>query len=78
LKDLKESFPVQVAEYVTSQGLQDLPAFRWWVKDNRQMMQLNMRISFKSHIMETYILEGPPRNGSFVLNGGMDLLFGRT
>jgi hypothetical protein len=39
---------------------------------------INMRISFKSHIMETYILEGPPRNGSFVLNGGMDLLFGRT
>jgi hypothetical protein len=33
LKVLKESFPVQVAEYVTSQGLQDLPAFRWWVKD---------------------------------------------
>jgi hypothetical protein len=32
LKDLKESFPIQVAEYTVSQGLQDEPAFSWWVK----------------------------------------------
>jgi hypothetical protein len=33
LKDLKESYPVQLAEYVMSQNLQDLPAFRWWTRD---------------------------------------------
>jgi hypothetical protein len=31
LKDLKESFPVQVAEFAHTNNLQDLPAFRWWV-----------------------------------------------
>jgi hypothetical protein len=30
LKDLKESYPVQVAEYAISRGLNE---FRWWVKD---------------------------------------------
>ena len=31
LKDLKESNPVYVAEYVTARGIQDEPAFAWWV-----------------------------------------------
>ena len=31
LKDLKESNPVDVAEYVTARGIQDDPAFSWWV-----------------------------------------------
>ncbi len=34
LKDLKESFPVQVAQFAQVNNLQDLPAFRWWVPDN--------------------------------------------
>lgn len=33
LKDLKHSFPVQVAEYAVREGLVDRPAFRWWVHD---------------------------------------------
>jgi hypothetical protein len=33
LKDMKESFPVQVAEFAISQGIQDEAAFTWWVKD---------------------------------------------
>jgi len=33
LKDLKEAYPIQVAEFALQQGIQDLPAFRWWVKD---------------------------------------------
>jgi len=33
LKDLKQAYPVQVAEFAISHDLQDLPAFRWWVKD---------------------------------------------
>ena len=31
LKDFKESNPVDVAEYVTARGIQDEPAFAWWV-----------------------------------------------
>jgi hypothetical protein len=31
LKVLKESNPVQVSEYVIARGLQDEPAFAWWV-----------------------------------------------
>jgi hypothetical protein len=31
LKDLKQAFPVQVAEYAVSRDLTDSPAFKWWV-----------------------------------------------
>jgi hypothetical protein len=31
LKVLKESNPVQVGEYVISRGIQNEPAFAWWV-----------------------------------------------
>jgi uncharacterized protein YjdB len=33
LKDLKESYPVQVAEFAVQHRLDDKPALRWWVKD---------------------------------------------
>jgi hypothetical protein len=31
LKDLKEAYPVAFAEYVVAQGIDDEPAFNWWV-----------------------------------------------
>mmetsp|Transcript_6492 Transcript_6492/g.15328 ORF Transcript_6492/g.15328 Transcript_6492/m.15328 type:complete len:280 (+) Transcript_6492:692-1531(+) len=31
LKDMKESFPIEVADYAISKGIQDKPAFAWWV-----------------------------------------------
>jgi hypothetical protein len=31
LKDLKESYPVELAAYAFAQGIQDEPAFAWWV-----------------------------------------------
>jgi hypothetical protein len=31
LKDLKESYPVQVAEYAVANCIDDCPAFAWWV-----------------------------------------------
>ncbi len=31
LKDLKEAYPVAVAEYAVAQGIDDDPAFNWWV-----------------------------------------------
>ena len=32
LKLLKESYPVQVAEFAVARGIQDEPAFKWWVQ----------------------------------------------
>ena len=31
LSDLKESYPVNVAEYVVTVGIADQPTFSWWV-----------------------------------------------
>ena len=31
LKDLKESYPLEVAEYATANLLDKEPAFNWWV-----------------------------------------------
>jgi hypothetical protein len=33
LKDLKESNPLQVAEYVVANDIENEPAFAWWVKE---------------------------------------------
>lgn len=33
LKDLKKSYPTQVAEFAVQHKLDDKPAFKWWVKD---------------------------------------------
>jgi len=31
LRDLKDTYPIQVAEYAIAQGIADEPAFNWWV-----------------------------------------------
>jgi hypothetical protein len=33
LKDMKESYPVQTAEFAKASGIADEPAFAWWVRD---------------------------------------------
>jgi hypothetical protein len=40
LKELKESNPVQVAEYVTAKGLASEPAFSWWVPYTLKKMKV--------------------------------------
>ena len=32
LSDMKESYPVEVAEYATAHGFQEEPAYAWWAK----------------------------------------------
>ena len=32
LSDMKESYPVEVAEYATADGIQNEPAFALWMK----------------------------------------------
>jgi hypothetical protein len=54
LKDLKESFPIQVAEFAYANNLQEQPAFRWWVTDtlsrrNRILKAVKTRYAKKTH-----------------------------
>ncbi len=32
LKDLKKAYPVAIAKYAVAQGIDDEPAFNWWVR----------------------------------------------
>jgi hypothetical protein len=41
LKDLKESHPLEMAEYAVTQGIDHEPAFNWWVP---QVLRLRKRI----------------------------------
>ena len=54
LKVLKESNPVEVAEYVKARGLEDEPAFQWWVpytlrKRDRIIAAVQSRVRKTSH-----------------------------
>ena len=31
VKDLKDSYPVQLANYVVANGIQEKPTFSWWI-----------------------------------------------
>lgn len=31
MKDIKESHPVEVSEYEVAHGINNMPAFAWWV-----------------------------------------------
>ena len=33
LQDMKESFPIQTAEYAVVNKIVEEPAFAWWIKD---------------------------------------------
>ena len=54
LKDLKESNPIKVAEYVTACDIEEEPAFAWWVpytlrKRYRNIASVNSRVRKSSH-----------------------------
>ena len=54
LKLLKESNPLEVAEFVTAKGLDEEPAFAWWIpytlrKRDRMIASINKRIKRVSH-----------------------------
>ena len=54
LKDVKESVPVQLASYATDVGIQDEPAFSWWVpytlrKRDQIISAVNRRMKKRSH-----------------------------
>ncbi len=54
LKDLKETNPVEIAEYVTARGIDDEVAFQWWVpytlrKKQRIIAAVKGRVQRKTH-----------------------------
>ena len=54
LADVKESNPIEVAEYAVAQGIDHEPAFAWWVphtlkKRNRMIAAVNMRYHKTTH-----------------------------
>jgi hypothetical protein len=54
LKDIKESFLTLVAEFAITQGIHDLPGFRWWVpqtmkRHNRIVSNIKTRFKKKTH-----------------------------
>ena len=54
LKDIKESNPIEVAEFAMTKGLEKEPAFAWWVphtlkKRNRIISAVNARLRKKTH-----------------------------
>ena len=54
LADMKESYPLQVAEYATNNGIDSMPAFAWWVpyvlkKRDRIIAAVNKRYVKRTH-----------------------------
>ena len=54
LADLKESYPIEVAEYAVAQGVDNEPAFAWWVphvlkKRDRIIAAVNSRYHRQTH-----------------------------
>jgi hypothetical protein len=52
LKDMKEAYPLLVAEFAISQNIQDLPGFCWWVQQTmkrRNRIVSNIKTRFKKN-----------------------------
>lgn len=50
LQNLKESNPIEVAEYVVANGIQDVPAFVWWVPyTQKHYKRISVLTAQKSH-----------------------------
>ena len=54
LKDVKDSFPVQLAEFAVAKGIDDEPVFAWWVphtikKRSRIISAIKSRMLKKTH-----------------------------
>ena len=65
LADLKESKPIEVAEFAVAQGLHDEPAFFWWVPYTLKCCACNLAAVNKhyhkhihSNLYRATVLEG--------------------
>ena len=60
LKDVKEAYPVQVAEYVIQRGIHTKPAFAWWTpyvlkKRNRIISKIKSKYWTRTHKFGVFI-----------------------
>ena len=60
LSDIKNSFPVQLAKYAKRNGLDQEPAFKWWVqhtikKEKRIIKAIKSRYSQRTHKFGIYV-----------------------
>jgi hypothetical protein len=77
LKDLKESNPLQVAEYAIANNIAEEPAFAWWVKSavkshNRIISAVKSRYWKRTHKFGIRI----PKSIKEALNIGLALIIG--
>ena len=54
MKDIKESYPVRVAEYAVHRGIDKEPFFAWWVshaikKKGMKISKLQSKVKKKTH-----------------------------
>jgi hypothetical protein len=61
LRDLKESHPLEMAEYAITQGIDHEPAFNWWVP---QVLRLRKRIV---SLVKTWKMSYLKKNLKFVI-----------
>jgi hypothetical protein len=54
LKNIKHGFPVQAAEYATARGLQEHPAFKWWVKPTLKWKERIIKAVKTRYLKKTY------------------------
>jgi Reverse transcriptase (RNA-dependent DNA polymerase) len=59
LKDLKESNPVEVAEYAVANKVDDKPAFAWWVRDVLKRLKRRKRVVRKLKTRKKFGIELP-------------------
>ena len=52
LKDLKESHPVELADYAKARGIDDEPAFKWWVPYTMRKRDVILS-AVKAHLRKT-------------------------
>jgi hypothetical protein len=79
LKDLKESHPLEMAEYAITQGIDQEPAFNWWVpqvlrlhkciislvkKRKMSYLKKNMKFGIKVPTLVDHALKIDKRNGN--------------
>ena len=54
MKDLKESNPVEIAEFATARGIKNEPAFSWWIpymlqKRDAILLAIKMQVQKTTH-----------------------------
>ena len=44
MKDVKDRYPIDVAEYAVARGIEDEPAFHWWVPCEEKVLEDDRKV----------------------------------